>query len=48
MIWDCLGKDLPGELYKEAMKLGAKLETGGHRVETFLNQEMIIVSPGAP
>jgi UDP-N-acetylmuramoylalanine--D-glutamate ligase len=41
-------KDLQGELYREAMKLGAKLETGGHRVETFLNQEMIIVSPGVP
>jgi UDP-N-acetylmuramoylalanine--D-glutamate ligase len=41
-------KDLKEELYREAMKLGAKLETGGHRVETFLNQEMIIVSPGVP
>jgi UDP-N-acetylmuramoylalanine--D-glutamate ligase len=40
--------DLQGELYDEALKLGAKLETGGHSIETFVNQDMIIVSPGVP
>jgi UDP-N-acetylmuramoylalanine--D-glutamate ligase len=40
--------DLQGELYDEALKLGARLETGRHRVETFVDQDMIIVSPGVP
>ncbi len=40
--------ELQGELYDEAVKLGAKLETGGHSIETFVNQDMIIVSPGVP
>lgn len=41
-------KALRIELLKEAHKLGAKLETGGHRKETFVNSDMIIVSPGVP
>jgi UDP-N-acetylmuramoylalanine--D-glutamate ligase len=41
-------KDLQGELYNEAFKMGARLETGRHSIETFVSQEMIIVSPGVP
>ena len=37
---------LSGELIDETSELGIKLETGGHRKETFLNSDMIIVSPG--
>ena len=29
-------------------KGGAKVETGGHRLETFLNSELIVLSPGVP
>jgi len=29
-------------------KRGAELETGGHRLETFLNSELIVLSPGVP
>jgi UDP-N-acetylmuramoylalanine--D-glutamate ligase len=39
------------ELAEEALKLremGVRLETGGHRVETFTHAEMIVVSPGVP
>ena len=32
----------------EILRLGAALETGGHREETFLGAEMIVVSPGVP
>ena len=32
----------------EIRGLGVKLEAGGHRKETFLNADMIVVSPGVP
>ena len=35
-------------IFSEALSLGIKLETGIHRKETFLNSEMIIISPGVP
>ena len=40
--------DLDQELLNETLGLGVRLETGGHRRETFLASEMIIVSPGVP
>jgi UDP-N-acetylmuramoylalanine--D-glutamate ligase len=40
--------DLDRELLKETWELGIELEAGGHRKETFLNTDMIIVSPGVP
>jgi UDP-N-acetylmuramoylalanine--D-glutamate ligase len=40
--------DLNDELLNEALELGIKLETGGHRKETFLESDMIILSPGVP
>jgi UDP-N-acetylmuramoylalanine--D-glutamate ligase len=41
-------KALNVELLGEAQKLGAKLEIGEHRKETFIRSDMIIVSPGVP
>jgi UDP-N-acetylmuramoylalanine--D-glutamate ligase len=35
-------------LLRDTRQLGIELETGGHKEETFLNAEMIIVSPGVP
>ena len=40
--------DLDDELLNKALELGVKLETGNHRQETFLNSDMIILSPGVP
>jgi len=40
--------DLDQGFLSESQKLGIKLETGGHREETFLDSDMIIVSPGVP
>ena len=40
--------DLDQELLKQALALGVKLETGGHRAETFINSDIIILSPGVP
>ncbi|MFC1867954.1 UDP-N-acetylmuramoyl-L-alanine--D-glutamate ligase [Thermodesulfobacteriota bacterium] len=40
--------DLNQEILKDALALGVKLETGGHRGETFIHSDMIIVSPGVP
>ena len=39
---------LDKEILKEVRKSGIKLETGEHRIETFLSSDMIIVSPGVP
>ncbi len=39
-------KELERGSYNEAVRLGARLETGGHSIETFVSQDMIIVSPG--
>jgi UDP-N-acetylmuramoylalanine--D-glutamate ligase len=40
--------EIDGALLHEAQQLGILLETGEHKEETFLNAEMIIVSPGVP
>ena len=40
--------DLDDELLNKTLELGIKLETGSHRKETFLNSDMIILSPGVP
>ena len=40
--------DLDPGIHTQIAKLGVGLETGGHRRETFLNAEMIIISPGVP
>ncbi len=40
--------DLDRKLLTEAKDLGARFETGEHRIETFLGSDMIIVSPGVP
>ena len=40
--------ELDRALLYEALQLGIDLETGRHRQETFLNADMIIVSPGVP
>ena len=37
----------PG-MIREMSELGIKLETGGHKKDTFLKAEMIIASPGVP
>lgn len=39
---------LDREILKKALGLGVGLETGGHRTETFMNSDMVIVSPGVP
>jgi UDP-N-acetylmuramoylalanine--D-glutamate ligase len=41
-------RELDRALLQEAVQLGIELETGGHKQETFLNSDMIIVSPGVP
>jgi len=40
--------DLDRDILKEAQKLDVKIEAGEHRFETFVNSDMIIVSPGVP
>ncbi len=40
--------ELERALLQDALQLGIELEIGGHREETFLNSDMIIVSPGVP
>jgi UDP-N-acetylmuramoylalanine--D-glutamate ligase len=40
--------ELDPEVLREIMELRARLEAGGHRKETFLTADEIIVSPGAP
>ncbi len=42
------GPELDRQLYEEALELGAKLETGGHDEKTFINSDLIVVSPGVP
>ncbi len=41
-------RDLDQAFVGEILRLGAALETGGHRKETFLGAEMIVLSPGVP
>jgi UDP-N-acetylmuramoylalanine--D-glutamate ligase len=40
--------ELDSVLLRDTLQLGIALETGGHKEETFLNADMIIVSPGVP
>jgi UDP-N-acetylmuramoylalanine--D-glutamate ligase len=40
--------ELDPQVVREVGKLGVRLETGGHRPETFLDSNLIIVSPGVP
>jgi UDP-N-acetylmuramoylalanine--D-glutamate ligase len=40
--------ELGREFINASLSLGIKLETDGHRKETFLKSDMIIVSPGVP
>jgi UDP-N-acetylmuramoylalanine--D-glutamate ligase len=40
--------ELDSALLHDTLQLGIALETGGHKEETFLNSDMIIVSPGVP
>jgi len=40
--------DLDPGILNEMRELGITLETGGHKEETFLNTEMVIISPGVP
>jgi UDP-N-acetylmuramoylalanine--D-glutamate ligase len=40
--------ELSRESINEVLELGMGLETGGHREETFLKSDMIIISPGVP
>ena len=39
---------IDNHLVNEILELGVKLETGGHKQATFLNSDMIVVSPGIP
>ncbi len=41
-------RDIDREFLEVAREMGVRLETGGHREETFINSDMIIVSPGVP
>ncbi len=41
-------KDLDPDVCNEIKGLGFTLETGGHEKETFLNADLIIISPGVP
>ncbi len=43
-----VGKDLDPQKVKEIKASGAALETGGHRPNTMLGADLIIVSPGVP
>jgi len=40
--------DLDPVAMKELVQSGVQLETGGHRQETFLNTDTIVISPGVP
>ena len=41
-------ESIDGRVVRDALNLGITLETGGHREETFLDADIIIVSPGVP
>src|SRR5437899_2008976 len=43
-----LSDSRPASELGEAQTLEVRLETGGHVRETFLNQDLIVVSPGVP
>ncbi len=40
--------ELDKEILKQVRDSGVKLEIGGHRIETFQNSDLIILSPGVP
>jgi len=40
--------ELDGDLIYDLSEKGISMETGGHRIETFLDADMIVVSPGVP
>lgn len=40
--------DVGSGLCKEVREMGAFLETGGHKLETLLGAELIVISPGVP
>jgi len=39
---------LDASAVRELQELGVKLETGGHRTETFLDADLVVISPGVP
>jgi len=40
--------EIQPEIFKEMGEIGISLETGGHRRETLLDAQMIVLSPGVP
>ena len=40
--------DTLGPAADRIRRLGGRLETGGHRIETFLDHDFIVISPGVP
>jgi UDP-N-acetylmuramoylalanine--D-glutamate ligase len=40
--------ELDPDILRELLKLGVTLEAGGHKKETFLNVDTIVLSPGVP
>ena len=40
--------ELDPDMVSEVRELGCILETGEHRIETFLGKDAIVVSPGVP
>jgi len=40
--------ELDPDILRELLELGVRLEVGGHKKETFLNVDTIILSPGVP
>jgi UDP-N-acetylmuramoylalanine--D-glutamate ligase len=45
---DLLVKEQLGPLVQEALSMGVSLQLGPHDVQTFLSQDLIVVSPGVP
>ncbi|OQX64061.1 MAG: UDP-N-acetylmuramoyl-L-alanine--D-glutamate ligase [Desulfococcus sp. 4484_241] len=45
---DCASEQKIGEAAALAREMGAVLELGGHRTETFLSADFVVVSPGVP
>ena len=37
-----------GDFARQAEELGARLELGGHRLETFTKADLVVISPGVP
>jgi UDP-N-acetylmuramoylalanine--D-glutamate ligase len=47
-VADLLSKEQLGPEVNEALSMGVSLELGPHDVQTFLSQDLIVVSPGVP